>query len=62
MRITNEELTAAFTLWDKEYREKPREFMNEVEHLLDNTPDEFGEQCTVCLEAYVKRIRKDKKD
>ena len=61
MRITKEELVEAFALWDKEYRESPREFMNEVEHLLDNTPDEYGAQCAVCLEAYVKRIRKEKK-
>jgi hypothetical protein len=61
MRVTVEELSAAFTPWDKGYREKPEEFTNMVDHLLRSTPEEYGPQATACLEAYVKRIRKESK-
>jgi hypothetical protein len=32
-----------FTEWDRRYRENPREFMTEVEHLLGHTPETYGE-------------------
>ena len=40
-------MVAAFTRWDREYRENPEHFMSEVEHLLGNTPESYGEACAV---------------
>lgn len=57
MQYTDEELNKAFELWDKEYRERPEDFVNTVDHLLRSTPEEYGPQATVCLKAYVERIR-----
>lgn len=42
---------AAFTEWDRRYRENPHGFMSEVEHLLGHTPQSYGEACAVYFEA-----------
>lgn len=60
MKITQEEMSAAFTLWDKEYREQPQKFMNTVDHLLRSTPEEYGPSAAVCFEAYIERVRAEK--
>lgn len=35
----------AFEEWDRRYRENPRQFMTEVEHILGYTPTSYGEAC-----------------
>lgn len=62
MRITKEEMVKAFTLWDKEYREFPERFQSTVDHLLNTTSEEYGDDATVCFEAYIKRIREEAKE
>lgn len=42
-------LSAAFAEWDRRYREEPETFMTEVEHLLGNTPESYGEACATYL-------------
>ena len=39
------ELKAAFTEWDRRYRENPDEFMSEAMHLLKETPKTYGDAC-----------------
>lgn len=58
MNITNEEMIKAFTLWDTEYREHPDEFQSTVDHLLNSTPEEYGDNATICFKAYLEKIRK----
>ena len=39
------DIAAAFTEWDRQYREDPDGFWTDVEHLLGNTPESYGEAC-----------------
>ena len=39
---TLDELVAAFTEWDRRYREQPEEFESLAEHILNNTPESYG--------------------
>lgn len=45
IKATLEELAAAFTEWDRRYREEPEKFMNDVQHLLIETPRTYGALC-----------------
>lgn len=42
---TNAALAAAFTEWERRYREEPERFMAESERLLTHTPETYGETC-----------------
>lgn len=55
MKLNEEKLAHLFTEWDKRYRENPELFMNEVEHLLGNTPYSYGVACAV----YFKKLYKE---
>lgn len=41
-----EQICAAFTEWDRRYRENPDQFMSEAVHLLKETPQNYGESAT----------------
>lgn len=43
--VSQPDLAEAFTEWDRRYREDPAGFMSEVEHLLGNTPQTYGDLC-----------------
>jgi len=43
---TTEQICAAFTEWDRRYREDPEAFENEATRLLKKTPKDYGEACT----------------
>ena len=58
MYVSVEEMEEVFRTWDSDYREKPEEFQNVVEHLLRSTPEEYGANATVCFKAYLEKIRK----
>lgn len=47
--VTEETLAAAFTEWDRRYREEPERFMSEATHLLKRTPESYGEACAPYL-------------
>ena len=38
-------VAAAFTEWDRRYREDPEKFWSEATRLLKNTPESYGEAC-----------------
>jgi hypothetical protein len=42
---TSEDMAAAFTEWERRYREEPDRFMEESERLLRQTPETYGEAC-----------------
>lgn len=39
---TPEQITAAFTEWDRRYREEPERFQAEAVRLLKETPETYG--------------------
>lgn len=43
--LTEEQAAAAFTEWDRRYREEPERFMSEAQHLLKETPQTYGQVC-----------------
>jgi hypothetical protein len=45
-RIENT-LTKVFAEWDRRYRKNPEQYMNNVQHLLGNTPYTYGRACAV---------------
>lgn len=49
INATLEQLAAAFTEWDRRYREEPERFMSEAVHLLKETPETYGEACAPYL-------------
>lgn len=44
-------LAAAFTEWDRRYREEPERFECEARRLLHGTPESYGEACAPYLLA-----------
>ena len=51
VQTTQEELAAAFTEWDRRYREEPERFEAEAERMLRGTPETYGEACAPYLIA-----------
>ena len=55
--VTENELAAAFTEWDRRYREEPNRFMSEAEHLLKSDPETYGEACAPYLLSILEERR-----
>jgi len=53
--FTEAELAAAFTEWDRRYREEPDRFMSEAQHLLKETPETYGAACAPYLLALLRK-------
>ena len=51
---TLDQLAAAFTEWDRRYREEPERFMSEAQHLLKETPETYGEAAAPYLMAILQ--------
>lgn len=49
--VTEVTLAAAFTEWERRYREEPERFMSEAAKLLKETPETYGEACAPYLLA-----------
>jgi hypothetical protein len=47
--VTERELAAAFTEWDRRYRDEPERFMSEAQHLLKETAQTYGDACAPYL-------------
>lgn len=43
--VTELQLAAAFTEWERRYREEPNRFMSEAQKILTETPMTYGEAC-----------------
>lgn len=55
--VTEADLAAAFTEWDRRYREEPERFQNEAARLLRGTPETYGEACAPYLLAILAEQR-----
>jgi hypothetical protein len=49
LEVTEEQLAQLFAEWDRRYRQDPDNFMSDVAHLLDETPESYGKMCAVYL-------------
>ena len=47
--VTERQLAAAFTEWDRRYREEPERFQNEAARLLKNDAETYGDQAAPYL-------------
>lgn len=54
--VSTKELAAAFTEWDRRYREEPARFMSEGEHLLKETPATYGDACAPYLQQILAEL------
>lgn len=54
---TEAELAAAFTEWDRRYREEPERFEAEARRLLHGTPETYGQACAPYLIAILNEQR-----
>jgi hypothetical protein len=43
------ELSAAFTEWERRFREEPERFLSEATKLLRETPETYGDACAPYL-------------
>ena len=57
LTVTVDELKAAFTEWDRRYREDPEQFESEACRLLKGTPETYGD---ACAPYFVKILRAQK--
>lgn len=48
---SEQQLAAAFTEWERRYREEPDRFMSEASKLLKETPATYGAACALYLTA-----------
>lgn len=53
---TREDFARAFTEWDRRYREEPERFMSEAQHLLNETPETYGEYCAPYFVAILDEL------
>lgn len=51
VQATEAELAAAFTEWDRRYREEPERFQNEAARLLHSDAETYGEEAAPYLIA-----------
>ena len=58
MKVEHDEIVRAFTEWDRRYRNEPELFMNEVQHLLQNTPDTYGTIAAVYFTKVLEDVRR----
>lgn len=54
---TEADLAAAFTEWDRRYREEPERFQCEAARLLRGTPETYGAACAPYLLAILAEQR-----
>lgn len=57
INVSQDELAAAFTEWDRRYREEPERFMNEAHRLLKETPESYGAACAPYLMEIIQEQR-----
>ncbi len=48
-KFTELDLAAAFTEWDRRFREEPERFESEAVRLLKGNPESYGEACAPYL-------------
>jgi hypothetical protein len=56
---TMDDLIAAFTEWDRRYREQPEQFETLAEHLLNRTPETYGEAAATYFAHVLCAVQSD---
>jgi len=51
------DVQAAFTEWDRRYREDPDKFVSEATRLLKGTPDTYGAACAPYFQKILAEIQ-----
>ncbi|HUT95389.1 MAG TPA: hypothetical protein VMY37_38395 [Thermoguttaceae bacterium] len=59
MKATKDEIQAAFTEWDRRFREEPERFISEAVHLLKHTAKSYGERAMPYFLKIVGEIQKE---
>lgn len=54
---TQEQLAAAFTEWDRRFREDPDGFTSEAYRLLKETPETYGDACAPYFASILEQLR-----
>jgi hypothetical protein len=57
IKVTEGELAAAFTEWDRRFRDEPERFESEAVRLLKGTPRTYGEACAPYLIKLVEEVQ-----
>ncbi len=57
MTATIEQMSEAFTEWDRRYREDPEAFENEAKRLLQGSPKTYGDACGPYFNKILKEIQ-----
>jgi len=57
MKATRSEIAAAFTEWDRRYREEPERFQSDAQRLLRGTPESYGAACAPYFLYILDEIR-----
>ena len=55
--LTVGEIQAAFTEWDRRYREAPDEFMNEAYRLLFEDEEDYGAEATPYFLSVIEDLK-----
>jgi hypothetical protein len=53
--VTNKLLAAAFTEWDRRWREEPDAFMSDMEHLSESC-ESYGDACAIYFEKLLNEV------
>lgn len=54
---TEKQIEAAFSEWERRYREEPERFMSEAVRLLKETPESYGAQAAPYFLAILAEIQ-----
>ncbi len=57
IQVTMDELKAAFTEWDRRYRENSDKFMTESRRLAEGTPKTYGDGCGPYFRSIIDDLR-----
>lgn len=55
--VTEQQLAAAFTEWDRRYREEPERFEAEATRLLKSDAATYGQKCAPYLLSILSELR-----
>lgn len=56
--LTESQAAAAFTEWERRYREEPDRFQSEAAKLLKDTPETYGQACAPYFLAILAEVSK----
>ena len=60
VQVSEAELAAAFTEWERRYREEPERFYSEGQKILRMTPESYGEAAAPYCLAILAELRGEK--